>query len=441
MPWKRDQAWQWTDSQWKARPNRKQEKDQQTNKGKPIMTGYDGKQVYVGGSQQHSAASSSQETSLREENHRLREAIKFVVGKVATEEEIPDFLKDITKENPREILKQKQKALNEERKNLNRLEKVREQIAAKETKFTEWKHSVKEGVLQEEKRHSTQVAELQAKLKSIEQGEEDAAIVVDSDGEADVKKDARSRQLEQELGTMKEQMQQMISYTAHMEAKNNMMLEQIQMQMSTLIGGMAGATLAEGMKPNSPEQHVHHRRVMDVIDTSKRDAAPRSRSPAKRAKVNQVTLSSPRANPKLDYSPTKLKGVLADLPEEVQSKALGIMNSDPHKYATFVAVDELIQTLLQVWNLEQAPTIRTEEGLPDHLTEVGMTDSSVGMAAAVTPLPIAVSTEHDGKRDALRPFGRFKPNKEGPAGPYTSPGGKSTPGNSRKGVKLEDLDS
>ena len=384
------------------------------------MTGYDGQQVYVGGSQQSSAGASSQDVSLKEENRRLKEAIKFVMGRVASEDEIPEAFKDLTKEDPREVLKQKQRALNEERKALNRLEKVREQIASKESRFTEWKHSVQEGVLQEEKRHVSHVAELQEKLKSIEKGEEANPIMIDSEEELEPQKNGRSKQLEQELNVMRDQMQQVVSYTAHMEAKNNSMLEQLQWQMNTLIGTMTGASLVEGMKVNSPEQSVHPRKVKNEIDTTRRDAAGlRSRSPAKRHKIEdkeKMNLAKKR-----DYSPTRLKEALKSLPEKVQAKTLSIINTEPEKYVKFEAIEALIHDLTEVWNRK----VLTEEELKEakRKSAIEMADPVPHPEGPFQALPVTegVGEETHAKRDALRPFGRIKPPKEGSVGPYTPP--------------------
>ena len=130
-------------------------------------------------------------------------------------------------------------------------------------------------------------------------------IPVDSEDEA--LNGTNAQRVTRELEAVRSQVDQIASYTAQAEARQNMVLEQIQLQMATILSGLQGRTLVAPTEVTSPEQAV--RRVRDVIEMkrkSEESGKARSRSPAKKAKEDDLTARKADGQ-KPDYTSGQLK--------------------------------------------------------------------------------------------------------------------------------------
>ena len=130
-------------------------------------------------------------------------------------------------------------------------------------------------------------------------------IPVDSEDEA--LNGTNAQRVTRELEAVRSQVDQIASYTAQAEARQNMVLEQIQLQMATILSGLQGSTLVAPTEVTSPEQAV--RRVRDVIEMkrkSEESGKARSRSPAKKAKEDDLTARKADGH-KPDYTSGQLK--------------------------------------------------------------------------------------------------------------------------------------
>lgn len=201
-----------------SRRELQEERGQSQGKQTIYFLGYDGKAIEVDlpdSSSGGASSGASGEVALQQENQKLREAMKFVVEQITpnaeAKEKLPDHVKDLLKEDPRQNLKQRQKELNEERKQLNKLAKVKEALEKKEAKYNNWHHTMTAGFKKEEKRYTTEIAELQEEVKSLERQRDgiDPIEVDDSEEESNA-----VRYLHKEIGDLKEGMSQMIVYTA-----------------------------------------------------------------------------------------------------------------------------------------------------------------------------------------------------------------------------------
>eukprot|EP00913_Durusdinium_trenchii_P009899 g9291.t1 len=285
---------------------------------------------------------------VKEENRQLKEVMRFMLTKIAAPEEIPEAVADLVKEDPRESIKMRQKELNAERKSVNKLMKVREQINKKEQKYQSWKHEIQDGLQREEKRHAGVITELQQQLKALER-EKDGVdpILIDSDGDEEAP--GGNGRLRAELTEVKSQMQEFVTYTTQMEAKNAMILEQLQVQMMGLVGALQGSTLTARPPIASPEQEVkQNRKTLGLVLGMEKSAEPgtvkvkeelhrgRSRSPTaehRQPKIPKV------AN---EYESTQLKTELMRYPEECQMAVLQMIQEAPESYRSWASVQELI---------------------------------------------------------------------------------------------------
>ena len=332
MSWKAKQNWNvW--QEWAPEPayyyeTKKPEKRGNDKQKKAVL--YDGKAVELeesGSALPRSSSSSQSDSALKEENQKLRETMKFLVEKIVPKEEdqqhLPEAVQEVLKTDPREIIKQKQKALNQERKALNKVTKVRETMDRKEKSFSEWKYSIQEGIRKEEKRVATEVAELREELRSIEAGKEDPLMVADSDDENKI-----DQAVQGELRAMRQEFRGLTSYTAHLEAKNAAMMEQMQAQMSAIMGALQGATLTTGPRVSSPQQPLVRKKTIgtEILSTREdgKERADRSRSPDHGSGLKRIRISK-----ECDYTSQELKAELNKYPDQCQQIVLQTMSDYP----------------------------------------------------------------------------------------------------------------
>lgn len=344
MSWKREQnlatrknAWQDSYWQWPSQEKQQKKKKQDADPEKFTITGWDGKRIELGKqSGPSSGASSSQsqvEQSLREENRKLKEAMR---ASMDGKQEIPPQVRELVKIDPREAIKEKQRLLNVERKQLNRAEKIKQEMEKNESRFSRWKEGMQEGLLLEEKRHASVMAEFATELKEAEEGpsmDVDRGDISDPDG-----KDTRIDELGMELSDIKFQMSQMVAYTQAMEQRNQGLTEQVQQ----LIGALTGQSLIEGKAFSSPQQLLKVPKTDAFDDASNK----RPRSPTRSAGKEEDQEKIIPDEEEMDAA--ELKGELLKLPEVVQARILNIKNEQPVKYRSATAMRQLIADVMTV---------------------------------------------------------------------------------------------
>lgn len=155
--WNQTQYQKWDKS--KGKQEKEKPKPEKAEKGKMTFIGYDGKKVDVQeerhGAPSSSASSTSVEAVLKEENRLLKEAMRQIRdGKDVQLAEDPE-IGPLLEKDPRESLKERQKMLNQERKTINRVEKIRASILEEEKRFAGWKRFMDAGMKQEAQRHAS----------------------------------------------------------------------------------------------------------------------------------------------------------------------------------------------------------------------------------------------------------------------------------------------
>lgn len=241
MSWNAWQGYQ----RWE-KPKYKKEKDKpaadpKKDKVKATFVGYDGKPTEVleesHGFVPSSSSATSAEAALKEENKLLKEAMRKIKeskeSQVVDEPEIATLLE----KNPREDIKERQKLLNQERKTVNRVEKIKASIAEEEKRFASWKRYMETGLKQEEHRHGSALKELYVELKEAEK----------SGKETDASMEAPGTPQAEELQEVKSQLHDFMTYAAAMEKRQLQMAE----QMTMMFGAMQAGFL--GHHPNSPQ--------------------------------------------------------------------------------------------------------------------------------------------------------------------------------------------
>ena len=391
MPWNKWQSSNWQ-GQWKKGNNSKKEE--------PLLRGYDGKRIDIEDGEQPSSSWQSYgwgDSAIREENKQLKEAMKFVLSKVATPEEMPEEIVSLVKENPREALRQKQKELNAERKALTKIIKTREQLDKTQERFQRWKKNITAGVNTEEKRHQTEVAEMQTRLQSLERGEsgEPAPIEVESDGE-------ENKTLKKELADVKDTFEKFATYTSAVEQKNANMLEQMQMQIATLVGCLQGTAIPTIPTKSSPEQMVRPRAACIKIKEEKdADQERRKRERSRSPPASGETSSKMAQASSFDQA---IQQEMTQYPEKCQMLAWQMMQEKPEEYQSLEVVQDLLRNVHH-----------------QLLQESAISETSKNGETTSSALPVAHS-------QALCPFrktvNRFRQSAEGP---YTPKGEKPKP--------------
>eukprot|EP00913_Durusdinium_trenchii_P022577 g21206.t1 len=238
MPWQKwrnqGKGQQWSD--WE-KPSKKG-KDKEEKGGKqPILYGWDGKKIEVkrdGGAKPGSSSGSSHsEAALREENRKIKEVVRNLLGSETQSEADIQALRDFAKVDPREDLKERQRLLNSERRSLNKTAKIREVIDEQEANFQSWQETYKAGLEQEEKRYQAKMAELREELKAAEKGEMEDPVPGSMDDGQESAQDLPVY-VQQELADLRGQMRQFMSYAQMMEKKNAALTDQVTMLVTTL---------------------------------------------------------------------------------------------------------------------------------------------------------------------------------------------------------------
>lgn len=215
-----------------------------------IIYGYDGKKVdlkqFTGGQSSSGSSQSQAEQTLREENARLKTAVRQALASKPVEDLME--LEKMSQLSPREELRERQKLLNQERKSLNRAAKIKEDIVIekKERKFASWRTGMRGGLEEEERRHASIMAEMRTELQEAEKAKDEN--MDEEPEERQQSEDPRIDALTVELEEMKSQFSQMITYTARMEKQNQNLADQVQ----ALVTAMSGQRLTDGLR-DSPQ--------------------------------------------------------------------------------------------------------------------------------------------------------------------------------------------
>ena len=425
MSWKKEAYWYEWERPHKKGNRKKEDQGDTKTKGKKnvLLVGYDGKAVDVdsAGSSWQQSQPLSQETQALTENRRLKEAMRFMLDKVAPTDaekaEIPDEVKELVRIDPRESIRLRQKELNEERKKINKIDKTKDSIDKKSKNFQVWKETVETGIRQEEKRHTSEMAELAQELKSLERQRDGIEpITVDTDDEEEPHRELvkENRQLHKEISSLKTDLQEVVAYTSQLDQKNARMMEQLQAQMMSLVGAIQGNVMTPHVPVACPEQNVKGRRktLGTVLEKEKKEkdslakvkeepGRGRSRTPDAERRVAKI--------PKViqDYESQQLKDELLKYPEECQMAVLQTIQQDPEDYKTWDAVLGLIVTT-------HTQMLHACVGMGD-----GSTVPGAETAASVGPVELLPLQSHP----VLQPFGKTSTrSRQLGDGPYTPPG-------------------
>lgn len=339
MSWK-NQRWQNSKAeQWKASWNdqdlskgqqKKKEKDRASKdqqQEKHVLIGYDGRKVEI--KQPGSAlSSSSSPASAAEENKVLKEAVKYLLSKTPEPEEVPAAVKSLIAVDPRAELRQRQKELNQEKKALTRVEKLKAEIVKQEERYAAWKTGMDTGIQQEEARFQKEIHQLQVDLKTVEKDEKEGRYEMD-EGSSN---NPANQRLAQEMDTMKQNMIQMASYVQSMEQRNMELANQVQ----SLVVALKSSNGLEMPANNSP-QMVHRPRRAEREGSLFEDHRERSRSPAKRS-AEEAHLEAAEV---LDLERQEAKEIISTIPEPHRAQLIAIVKSEPASY----------QTIPELWNL------------------------------------------------------------------------------------------
>ena len=391
MPWGKGRQQQWSSwESWNQTPQKKNRKWQKDLDKEPAFYGYDGKKVKVEDAADRtfgrSSALPSPDNSLKDENKQLKAAMKFVLENMNGKVEIPADIQDLVKEDPRESLRERQKALNQERRGLNRLEKVKDSIEKEECKFRSWKEWMSRGLKQEEKRHGDAVIQLQEQLRSLERQRDGVdPVEVDSESDAEGVKPAIVH-LEKEFAGMRQDFKDLTTYTAQLEHCNYQMIDNMHSQMMSMLTKLAdnGSLHTDALR-KSPEQNIRPKgedKIPVILTPEKPERRGRSRSRGRGGGGETEKKSAEKQDVHAG-----LKEKLQGLPEVCQAKILGVLNSNLDSYPTFDSVDKLIQEVMATFNAAGPPGLLPVKKEPEE--------------EKVTPKKRV--------RDALLPFGGSGP--------------------------------
>ena len=424
MSWKNEVYWyDWGKQQKKGNRKKEDARDGKAKGKNVFLVGYDGKMVEVDdqpGSSWQSSQSTSQEAQMQTENRRLKEAMRFMLDKVAPTDaekaEIPEEVKELVKIDPRESIRLRQKELNEERKKINKLDKAKDTMDKKSKNFQSWKETVESGIRKEEKRHSSELAEISAEIKSLERQRDGVdPIQVDSEGEEEGDESqlqVKNQRLQKELAELRSDMQNVMAYTMQQDQKNAQMMEQLQSQLMSLVSVVQGSVLTTPPPANSPNQEVKGRKKTLGTILQEEQAEGRALTKVKqeesreRARTPDIDRRAAK-QPKIaqEFESQQLKTELARYPEECQMAVLQTIHQDPEAYVTWEAVSNLI--------------VATHTQMLNACVEAELNKDMVdmeGQQRLTEHLPIQA-------HPVLRPFGKsqMKTKKVGD-GPYTPPG-------------------
>ena len=374
MSWNAWQGYQ----RWE-KPKAKKEKDKSAadtkkDKGKIPFVGYDGKSIEVqeehSGLSHSSSSATSAEVALKEENKILKEAMrKIKEGKESQVVEEPEIA-TLLEKNPREDIKERQKLLNQERKTINRVEKIKASIAEEEKRFASWKRYMETGLKQEEQRHGSALKELYAELKEAEQ----------SGKEADAAMDASDAAQSEELREVKSQLNSFMTYAAAMEKRQLQMAEQMTMMFGAMQAGFMGHNPDSPQHPFATKEEEKHpedsrERSLGGSDRSRSGKREREETEAEQEEWMQQEIPA-----------DELTAEIGRLSEPMQTVVLHHMKEKPAAFKTRRAFADL---LMKVESGEEicvepamrpmrftkallpfgkAPRVKTKEGISPYRT-------------------------------------------------------------------------
>lgn len=391
MPWKGypyQQTWSTQDWTWEKQPRKRDKGKAKTEEG-TVIYDYEGKRIDVQGASSRASSAWSgpgqAEAALKEENKKLKQAFRDLAARVNPRDGlISDDVKDIIEIDPREDLKERQRLLNEERKQLNKATKLKDTLQEKESKYSQWKADMEAGLKIAEKKHSHQVAELQEAVKSAEKGEE--ALQVDSDSEVD------GNPAKMEIKILKDQLQHFMTYAASMEQRQQQMQEQMMMVL-TAIQPQNGPI---GLGRMSPQQPVRVKREHE--EGSGEDWKDRRRSRSRPRRDEKEVVLPVDGIEVLDMQTVKEN--IESLPEPCQLKILDILKADPGAFCTL----EQLQSLIDVQMKEFQASLKPQMGSSAALMPFGKVGTPKARRTA-TPYVSPNSTLKAAGKTAASPLG------------------------------------
>ena len=268
MGWNKNKGWPKQSQEWDQSWGRDRKKQEEKEaKGGVVLYDYDGKKIDLsdGGSGLRSTSSSSKEVQLQTENRKLKEAFRKLMDPKSAEKDVPEEVQKILETNPREELKEKQRLLNEERKALNKVEKLKDAMRKKEEKYTSWKEGITVGLQKAAEKHGNVMAELNTALRDAEKGEDGQPEILSDD-------DAQEADTQADLRSLKQQVNGFMAYAQMMDQRH----QELTSQMSAMMQMMQGGFSLPVSSPQHPLRRGNKRGAETSPEGSERN---RSRSP------------------------------------------------------------------------------------------------------------------------------------------------------------------
>ena len=274
-------------------PYKQKTKDHEKNQSN-VLTAYDGKRILLDQGPGLSYAPSQSRSSAStgsDKLDKLRTCMKHMIEKIGENSDISPEIQELLEDDPREKLNEQQRAMNLQRKMINKVDKLKRQLEEKETKFQAWKKNVKETLKKEEARHLESMEKLKKDLEACI-AEKDGVIPIHGDSDSDMDDSSKSEpphpQLESFMKHMQQNMEHSMAKTQVLEQQNQaLMTQMIQMQQHFLpfsIGSMIPNAGPESGNLKDSPQHPSTpvvRRIGDKVEPSMipfRNTRPKERS-------------------------------------------------------------------------------------------------------------------------------------------------------------------
>ena len=230
MAWRQSKgAWNtWgRESQNKNTGKGKPKKSGQSQEGGQGYVGYDGKRVTLPCSQQSQA--SSKEASQHGKLERQMETIKAMLSQMATSGSIviPEGVKELLQDSPGKDLRERQRELNEERRQMQKVKSLQQQIQKEKEAYANWLQYQKDMMRVESKRHEDKLEELQERLKQAKEGPM-VAQAMEEDSEVELLADVAEKARTEELQKMSQQNHELMENQATMMQQITQLATQMQ---------------------------------------------------------------------------------------------------------------------------------------------------------------------------------------------------------------------
>ena len=215
---------------------------------------------------------------------KLRTCMKHMMEKIGNTVDLSPEMQELLAEDPRDKLKEEQKAMNAKRKMINKIERIKQQIEDRESRFQFWKKNVKETLKKEEARHLDHMDKLKKELATA-CAERDGTITVDDDSDSGLE-DAPPGNADPSLGefmrAMQQSMEQSMARANHLEQQNQQMMNEMARMQQLMMTASAVPPMETSETPAAVTSPQHPatpavRRIGDQVDPMAPFRNPRGR--------------------------------------------------------------------------------------------------------------------------------------------------------------------